>query len=245
MSYTLSHSIDNQSEPLFGDYFNLTFTRSASPISSRQSTFTQAVRQRADRGNSDFRPETWPHVLWTLGNTQCLVATHAIPDPRLEGRLLGAIRSGLPYTVTTASIAGSSLLSNRASLVVPASDAMVNQPTRRCATVEPLCISANGTASIGNIGRNAFRGPGFFGLDLSLSRNFAIPRLGESGRLTVRADAYNVMNHANLGNPDAFVGSPTFGLATYGRQEATTGFPALAPLRETARQIQLLFRIEF
>jgi hypothetical protein len=41
------------------------------------------------------------------------------------------------------------------------------------------------------------------------------------------------------------LGSPGFGVATFGRQEISTGAPAVLPLRETARQIQLLFRLEF
>jgi hypothetical protein len=60
-----------------------------------------------------------------------------------------------------------------------------------------------------------------------------------------RADAFNSLNHANLNNPDPFLGSETFGLALCGRRGKRSGFPALAPLDETARQVQLLVRIEF
>lgn len=74
---------------------------------------------------------------------------------------------------------------------------------------------------------------------------FRIPRLREGSLLTVRADAFNILNHANLGNPDNLLGSLTFGLASYGRQGAPSGFPAVAPLNETARQIQILLRVEF
>ena len=71
---------------------------------------------------------------------------------------------------------------------------------------------------------------------------------------------YNFLNHANLNNPDNLVGdescvfvpstlrqqcTPSFGLATYGRQGTASGFPAVSPVNETARQIQLLLRIEF
>ena len=61
----------------------------------------------------------------------------------------------------------------------------------------------------------------------------------------MRADVFNVFNHANLNNPDALLGSATFGLAQYGRTESATGFPLLTPLTETARQVQVMIRVEF
>jgi hypothetical protein len=78
-----------------------------------------------------------------------------------------------------------------------------------------------------------------------VSRAFGIRRLGESGRLNVRADAYNALNHANLNNPDSLLTSDTFGQALYGRIGKQSGFPALSPLNETARQFQLSVRLEF
>jgi hypothetical protein len=81
-------------------------------------------------------------------------------------------------------------------------------------------------------------------LDISISRSFNVPRPGESGRITVRADAFNVLNHANLGNPNSTLGAG-FGGALYGRREGTPVFPALTPFDEAGRQIQLLLRLEF
>ncbi len=98
---------------------------------------------------------------------------------------------------------------------------------------------------VGNTGRNEFRGPGIYNFDLSVGRSFAVPHLREGTRFTIRADAFNLLNHANLNNPDNLVGSPTFGLATYGRQGTASGFPAVSPVNETARQIQMLLRLEF
>ena len=98
---------------------------------------------------------------------------------------------------------------------------------------------------IGNTGRNAFRGPGLYNADLSLARSFRVPRLREGTILTLRADAFNVLNHANLNNPDNLVGSLTFGFASYGRQGTASGFPAVAPLNETARQAQFIVRLLF
>jgi hypothetical protein len=101
---------------------------------------------------------------------------------------------------------------------------------------------------LGDIGRNAFHGPGLYSVDISLARRFPLEWLGEAGRLTLRADAFNVLNHANLNNPNTLFSSlsPNFGFASYGRQSSdNSGFPATTPLQETPRMIQLVVRVEF
>ena len=106
-------------------------------------------------------------------------------------------------------------------------------------------------STLGNVGRNAFSGPGFYNVDVNLGRSFPIPWLGEAGRINIRGDVFNVLNHANLGNPDTLLGgdgtpNPNFGVATYGRSSSQKGgFPAISPLAEIARQIQLSLRFLF
>jgi hypothetical protein len=54
-SYTWSHSIDNQSDPLAGDFFDLNFTNlNATGSLSTQAAFTQEFNSHADRATSDF-----------------------------------------------------------------------------------------------------------------------------------------------------------------------------------------------
>src|SRR6202022_2900013 len=54
-SYTWSHAIDNQSDPLIGDFFNLNFTSIQSTADSNgRSAFSVQFNPLADRGNSDF-----------------------------------------------------------------------------------------------------------------------------------------------------------------------------------------------
>jgi hypothetical protein len=164
---------------------------------------------------------------------------------------MAAFRTGFPYTVVTAAgypDFGSSLVENqRADLVGPG--AVLAKPVPTAGGVYLLNPNAFSTpldgSIVGNTGRNAFRGPGLYNIDFSLARTFAVPRLREGTRVTVRADAFNVLNHANLNNPDNLLGDPTFGLATYGRQGTASGFPAVSPVNETARVIQALVRLEF
>jgi hypothetical protein len=49
----------------------------------------------------------------------------------------------------------------------------------------------------GNVGRDAGRGSPFYKLDLSLHKDFKIPRT-ERVSVELRADAFNVLNHANF-----------------------------------------------
>jgi hypothetical protein len=86
----------------------------------------------------------------------------------------------------------------------------------------------------GNLGRNVIIGPGFNTTDLSVIRNM---RFGPRIRLQVRADTFNLFNHANFGPPGNVVGGPTFGKIT--RTRLTTGEAG------SSRQIQLAARLTF
>src|SRR5439155_26044392 len=110
-------------------------------------------------------------------------------------------------------------------------------------------LQVPGDGEEGNTGRNAFKGAGFSNIDASFSRNFAVAFLGEQTRLVIRADVFNILNHANLENPYAYLGmkkvSSSFGNALYGRTATNSGFPALTPVIENAREIHFMVRLEF
>jgi hypothetical protein len=77
----------------------------------------------------------------------------------------------------------------------------------------PWSRPAAGT--FGNVARNSFFGPHFFNSDASFSKTFAVT---ERYKAQFRAEAFNVFNHVNLGQPTATVDSATagkiFGLAS-------------------------------
>ena len=103
-------------------------------------------------------------------------------------------------------------------------------------SVFALPVSANGVFHFGNLGRNAFYGPGFSNTDLSIVKNLA---LTGAARLQFRIEAFNVFNQANLGLPGriASVGSTSFGLTT------NTRFPTGDS--GSARQVQLVVKALF
>ena len=254
-SYTWSHTIDNQSDPLVGDFFNLNFTSIPSTADSNgRSAFSVQFDPLADRGNSDF-DQRHNLVLFSYWNLPAALTNSKAGFLFRDWIVaeMAAFRSGFTYTVvgtTNASPGKGLILNNRPNVVDPAKTMLPN-PVAVSGGVQllnPAAFVEAARSTLGNLGRNAFIGPGFYNMDLSLARSFGLRWLGESGRLKFRADAFNVLNHANLGNPDGLFTdppSPTFGIATFGRQGRQSGFPAVSPLNEKARQVQLSIKIEF
>jgi len=58
--------------------------------------------------------------------------------------------------------------------------------------------------------RNSFFGPGYFDTDLNIMKGFKIPAT-ETGMVQVGAQAYNILNHPNFGNPTFDADSPFLG----------------------------------
>ena len=187
-SYTWSHTIDNQSDPLIGDFFDLTFTSIQTGATSEQrSTFSEQFNPNSDRGNSDF-DQRHNLVLFSYWNLPAPFARSKAGLPLRNWTIAGlsAFRSGLPYTVYGASnaIAGEGIvLNNRANLLDP-NQAVFSNPAPVPGGVQllnPAAFASAAPSTLGNSGRNAFVGPGFYSLDLSLARAFPLPWMGECG----------------------------------------------------------------
>ena len=82
----------------------------------------------------------------------------------------------------------------------------------------------------GNLARNAVPGPAFHNTDLSVRKVLTLGRY----RLQLRADVFDLFNHANFGPPGNVVGTPTFGKIS--RTRLPTGEAG------SSRQIQLVAR---
>ncbi len=103
------------------------------------------------------------------------------------------------------------------------------------AAVTPGCIFQIPAANaLGNLSRNALTGPSFADVDVSIEKN---TRLFENLNLQLRADAFDVANHANFGNPNTTAGSTSFGLITATR--FATGDLG------SSRQLQLAAKLVF
>ncbi len=228
LAYTWSHSIDNQSEPLEGEFDDLSLTNISAGSNRGVAAFAQQFASGLDRGNSDFdqRHNLVGMAFWQLPG--------GLRGWRISG--LGAIRSGLPFTVYASE--GSPLYNARADLVDPANWRSNQAVTGGIRLLNPAAFQIPPDGTLGNTGRNAFTEPGFFSVDASLSRSIRLKFLPESDRLTFRVDVFNVLNHVNLNNPLPVALGPAgsnqnFGVALYGRSQVNRcGSPVLTPLQE-------------
>jgi hypothetical protein len=71
--------------------------------------------------------------------------------------------------------------------------------------------------TVGDLPRNAYRGPGYLNTDLSLVKRLAVPAIGRDAGVQLRVEAYNLFNTINLTNPTTNLSSTLFGRVTSAR----------------------------
>jgi hypothetical protein len=115
---------------------------------------------------------------------------------------------------------------------------------RACVLV--ACFSsadfATSTDFMGSVGRNAFRGPGFLGGDLSVKKNFAVTE-----RMTFQLgfSAYNWFNHANYGSPYPNTNAPFFGQVAFMQFTPTSPYGSFAAAATDQRIAQITGKLIF
>ncbi|HKN25586.1 MAG TPA: carboxypeptidase regulatory-like domain-containing protein [Candidatus Acidoferrum sp.] len=92
------------------------------------------------------------------------------------------------------------------------------------------------------VGRNAFRGPGFLGGDMSLRKNF---RITERVGFQLGLNAYNWFNHANYGTPYPNTNAPFFGQVITAQTPPTSPYGAFANAATDMRIAQLTAKVTF
>jgi hypothetical protein len=206
-NYTYSHCISDLLSTVFqGPTYNL-----------------EASTRRGDRGDC---PAVDVHHIFNLS----VVAQSPKFSSRMMQTLAGgwqlsvisSAHTGSPFTVTTGD--------DIALVVVNAAAGVSNQRPNQV-LADPYCPNRNANCwlnlnafqtpapgSFGNLGNNNIFGPGYFDVDLGLSRMFVIR---ERQRIEIRGEAFNVQNRVNLnsaGNgvsaypngPSVAMTSPTF-----------------------------------
>jgi hypothetical protein len=163
-----------------------------------------------------------------------LSAVYALPGPRnlhsLVGEVLGGwqvgtvttLQSGQQLTITETNANNVfGITSDRAQLapgctysqlVTPGSarDNLNNYFNKTCFPNAFPIIGDDGKATtFGNSGIGIVKGPGQANVDFSVIKKF--PVIGERAKLDFRAEAFNLLNHANFSNPTLSENSAAFG----------------------------------
>jgi len=163
-------------------------------------------------------------LLWS----QPFKTSNTVVNQLIKGWTVGMkmyIYSGAPFSVTDSKIATSV---NSTGVLTPLADLVVgsafNTSCNKSNAIGQSCLAKADFATYpgsgvsaplqtdwGNIAPNSFRGPGYFDMDASLQRAFAIR---EKVKFTLGMQAYNVLNHANFPNPSGSLTSGAFGTIT-------------------------------
>ncbi len=243
------NGLNLQAQRRFGDYqiaVNYRFSKSLDELSNEGpgavTNQTYPVDLRQERGPSDFDVR---HNF----NLSGVAALPFFRDQKtLTGKLLGGFdlsgivtyHTGFPWTPKV----GESILGAGGDYFGPVRPIAyyggVNQDTSNAAFLQPngyfpgggskyFSTTLNDDPSRGNapsfqvnppgIGRNTFRGPRYFDVDISVAKRFSLPRfgvLGENPNLQLRANFFNIFDTLNLApfgffSSGTFVNNPNFG----------------------------------
>jgi hypothetical protein len=140
---------------------------------------------------------------------------HGLRNVLLAGWQLNGIvllQSGAPFSVLAGvnrSLSGGA--GDRADLIGPGPVTIYGDVSKYFDTSR-FALPALGT--FGTAGRNILTGPGYADLDASAFKSF---HTTESTSLTFRWEVFNLLNHANFGNPNGTFSSSAFGRITSAR----------------------------
>ena len=202
-NYTYSHEIDDMVN-VFGG-------------------FSDPLNPNIDRGSGDWdvRHNVTGSVVYTWNE---LKDSNAFIRNVIGGWQTSTIvqaRSGLPVNVQLVSgFFGLPMRPNYTGSATTTGDS--NWPTGNynlAGFSVPATYDGTWGANMGDVGRNALRGPGFFQWDFSLQKNFAITH---DVKFQFRADIFNILNHPNFAGPDGGICT-----AVFPYQPATSTTPAV------------------
>lgn len=162
----------------------------------------------------DTRNNFTGDLVYSTPKFERAVLNRVLSDWKFGGKIY--LYGGRPFTVIDSGVSTANVFSSSFSGTVLADTANPSVLGLRCgrSAVKTPCLStsdfnlATATSTTpaqsdwGNTKPNSFRGPGFASISAQLGKEI---RVTESTRFEVGADAYNLLNHANFGIPNADV----------------------------------------
>jgi hypothetical protein len=245
LNYTYSHALDELSNV------------PEEPFSQITSILTQVnpfnLHSQYASGDNDARHQISGSYVYQLPfKSEQRLLNAAIGGWTISGTMF--YRSGFPFSIidggATAGLVGNNLGGTSSFgatiLAQPLPTFTQRNFSNGRACVLVACFSsadfATSTDFMGDVGRNAFRGPGFLGGDLSVKKNFAITE-----RMTFQLgfSAYNWFNHANYGAPFPNTNAPFFGQVAFTQTAPTSPYGAFAAAATDQRIAQITGKFIF
>jgi hypothetical protein len=250
LNYTYSHSIDNLSE-ITNNYVTYTGT-GAGLVCDLQNL-------RTCRASSDF-------------DARHLISANYVYDlPFGNGRSFGrnapkwldfviggwswsgivSYRTGYPFTVHSGAFPTAFTLDAPALTVGPTSALQGSIHTEGGNTLQFFKDASTALNSLefpqgGAVGtRNSIIGPGFFNIDMGVSKAFKMP-WSEKQLLKLRLDTFNTLNHPSFNPPGTISGTNGAGLSNNTTSLSNTStFGIITSTSSTPRVLQFALRYEF
>jgi hypothetical protein len=224
-SYTWSHSIDDVSR-------------------NNEGLFVQDSNNIGEsRGSSDFdaRHRFVGNAIYDLPFTRNRLVSGWQIAP------IVTVQTGNPFTIVLAS----ATITGAANTVRPNINGPVQvsgNPFGQWIVNPSATFSLPAPGTFGDLGRNTVYGPGFADVDLALIKN---TKLTERLNLQFRADAFDLFNHPNFGQPGPVAAngatiitiSPTTGVPSSFSTISSTRFPTADS--GSSRQLQLALKLRF
>lgn len=209
IGYTWSHALDDISS-LPGEPFN--FSNSLVSLSSPN------ISQNYSNSDFDIRNNLVADFVWNAPfkpSNQAL--GWVVKNWTVASKFY--VRSGVPFSVTDGSLAGSVTTANGGNALI-GGGAITATPigaiSATCGSnaVNAPCLSASqfvaaGSETTWGMPRNSFYGPGYFNIDISAFKTVAIR---ERVRFTFGIQGFNILNHPNFANPSGNISAPGLGI---------------------------------
>ena len=239
--------------------FNYNYSKSLDLGSLSSTTLQDATRPYLNYGPSDFDTR----------NRLSFNAVYTLPFKGnrflVEGWQLSGItqwQTGNPLNVTTTSTFTGTSSVLHPNLLAPVQYPKTKSSATRVRWIAPnictntltalsTCTFQAVSTGFGNLSRNALVGPGFSDTDFSITKN---TRLFEGLQFQLRADAFDIFNHASFGNPNTSIGVTTTAPTAANPNPTVTANPNFGLISSTrfavgdlgsSRQLQIVGKFIF
>lgn len=248
-SFTWSHALDDISN---GGFLPFTLNTNTSILNPQNPYCFKC----SNYGNADYdaRKQFNATYLWhtpKLHNT----FLDLLANWTISGTFF--FRTGLPFTATDGASTGTlsgfnygnTLFAN--TTVGPincnssnVANAFVSTPACMTPAEFTSPVVPGGVATFGNERRNQIYGPNFFDADLTIMKNFRVPKW-EGAELEIGAQAFNVLNHPNFDQPVGNIADPEFGYSLRTAATPTSIFGSFLGADASPRALQIRAQLRF